>query len=226
MDLQELTKKNQEFITIARHQLEADGKTEQEIKDIFDEVLPIILENQKKGNTARHLLGTPSAWAKSFSDTAIESGSVTSDTNKNPWLMWLDSSLLLLGFFGLLYGIVGLTNKNYRASYGILTTVIIAFTGGAVLYALYYFVYQHAGKPKGERPNLWKSLAYMAVFTLLWIGIVGLTALIPKQLNPILPGLVTLAIGGASFGLRYYLKKQYNIQSALATQAPETSNKK
>ncbi|MFC3932771.1 DUF1129 domain-containing protein [Streptococcus dentapri] len=227
MDLQELTKKNQEFVTIASHQLRKDGKSEKEIEQIFDDIMPSILENQKKGITARNLLGAPTIWAKSHSETTSDNsqGGVAA-TNKNPWLMWLDSSLMLLGFFGVLYGLMALTDKNYQHSYGILTTLIIAFSGGAVLYALYYFVYQHAGKPKEERPKLWKSLLYMAVFTLIWIAFVGISSLIPAQLNPVLPGIATIIIGGLSFGLKYFLKKRYNIQSSLAAQPQPERQKK
>ena len=38
MDIQKLTKKNQEFIHIATNQLIKDGKSDQEIKDILDGV--------------------------------------------------------------------------------------------------------------------------------------------------------------------------------------------
>lgn len=48
MELQELTKKNQEFIHIATSQLIRDGKSDQEIKELLEEVLPTIIENQKK----------------------------------------------------------------------------------------------------------------------------------------------------------------------------------
>ena len=52
IDLQKLTKKNQEFIHIATQQFIKDGKTDAEIKAIFEEVIPKILEEQAKGTTA------------------------------------------------------------------------------------------------------------------------------------------------------------------------------
>lgn len=48
MDLTNLTKKNQEFIHIATNQLIKDGKSDEEIQAILEEVLPTIIENQKK----------------------------------------------------------------------------------------------------------------------------------------------------------------------------------
>lgn len=50
MDLQQLTKKNQEFIHIATNQLIKDGKTDDDIKALLEEVIPTILENQKKAS--------------------------------------------------------------------------------------------------------------------------------------------------------------------------------
>ena len=66
IDLQKLTKKNQEFIHIATQQFIKDGKTDAEIKTIFEEVIPQILEEQAKGTTARSLYGAPTHWAHSF----------------------------------------------------------------------------------------------------------------------------------------------------------------
>ena len=57
MDIQKLTKKNQEFIHIATNQLIKDGKSDQEIKDILGNVIPELIENQKKGITGRGLFG-------------------------------------------------------------------------------------------------------------------------------------------------------------------------
>ena len=67
MDIQKLTKKNQEFIHIATNQLIKDGKSDQEINDTLGNVLPELIENQKKGITGRGLLCAPTVWAASFS---------------------------------------------------------------------------------------------------------------------------------------------------------------
>lgn len=56
MDIQKLTKKNQEFIHIATNQLIKDGKSDQEIKDILSDVIPELIKNQKKGITGRGFL--------------------------------------------------------------------------------------------------------------------------------------------------------------------------
>ena len=55
VSIDKLSKKNQEFIRIATHQLIEAGKTDEEIKVLLEEIIPTILENQSKGITARGL---------------------------------------------------------------------------------------------------------------------------------------------------------------------------
>ncbi len=65
IDLQKLTKKNQEFIHIATQQFIKDGKTDAEIKAVFEEVIPKILRSKPK-NDCTFLYGAPTHWAHSF----------------------------------------------------------------------------------------------------------------------------------------------------------------
>ena len=67
-DLTQLSKKNQEFVRIAKHQLLENGKTEEEAESLIQEILPAIHENQGKGIPARTLFGAPTVWANSFSE--------------------------------------------------------------------------------------------------------------------------------------------------------------
>ena len=66
IDLQKLTKKNQEFVHIATQQFIKDGKSDAEIKAIFEEVIPQILEEQAKGTTARSSMAHRPIGAHSF----------------------------------------------------------------------------------------------------------------------------------------------------------------
>ena len=49
MQLENLTKKNQEFIHIATTQLIKNGKSDEEIKALLEDILPSIRDAQKKG---------------------------------------------------------------------------------------------------------------------------------------------------------------------------------
>ena len=50
MQLENLTKKNQEFIHIATTQLIKDGKSDEEIKALLEDILPSIRDAQKKAS--------------------------------------------------------------------------------------------------------------------------------------------------------------------------------
>lgn len=210
MNLQELTKKNQEFIHIATSQLIKDGKTDDEIKVLLEEILPTIIEQQKKGLTARGIYGAPSEWAKQQSQIAEQA---TDETNDNPWLMWLDSSLLILALLGFING--GMNLLKSGSQYGILTFLTIGFGVGAGIYLMYHFIYRHMGKDGKERPSFWKALLFLGVTTIAWAGIFLLAALIPAAINPTLSPIATIFVGAVAFGLRYLLKKKYNIRNAM-----------
>lgn len=138
MELQELTKKNQEFIHTATNKLIQDGKSDEDIKLILEEAIPAILENQKKGVTARNLLGTPTAWAASFSQDPSQRAAET-DKNTNPWLMWLDTSLLFIGIVALLNGIMTFFNtKRYSYRIDFLTGTWFWWRSIHVRYLLLY----------------------------------------------------------------------------------------
>ena len=95
-DLNQLSKKNQEFIRIAKHQLLENGKTEEEAESLIQEILPAIHENQGKGIPARTLFGAPTVWANSFSEKERYEKEHPK-LNDAPSLMILDSFLFIFG---------------------------------------------------------------------------------------------------------------------------------
>ena len=97
-DLHQLSKKNQEFIRIAKHQLLENGKTEEEAESLIQEILPAIHENQGKGIPARTLFGAPTVWANSFSEKERYEKEHPK-LNDAPSLMILDSFLFIFGVF-------------------------------------------------------------------------------------------------------------------------------
>lgn len=212
--LTDLTKKNQEFIHIATNQLIKNGKTDEEIKSLLEEILPNILENQKKGITARGLYGAPSDWAAQHTSKKEEASSDPTIYNENPWLMWLDSSLFILALLGVLNGVLNLFRTSGN-QYGILSMLVIGFGVGAGMYMMYYFVYRHMGPNQTQRPKFLKALAFLGFATLIWSAIFFLAAFIPEALNPILPPLGTITLGLVAFGIRYVLNKKYHIKNAL-----------
>lgn len=208
--LKELTKKNQEFIHIATNQLIEAGKSDQEVKELLEEILPTIIENQKAGITARTLYGSPSEWVAS--KVATDSEEKPAELNENPWLMWLDSSLLMLAIISLVNGVMNLFGQGTQ--YGLLTLLIIGFGVGAGMYMMYHFVYRDQVKT-GQRPKFIKAILFLGLATLAWFVVFFLAALIPAIINPVLPPFAAIVLGAAAFGLRHLLKKKYNIRNAM-----------
>ncbi|MEQ9809656.1 DUF1129 domain-containing protein [Streptococcus jiangjianxini] len=219
MDLNNLTHKNQEFIHIATKQLIQDGKSDTEIKSILEGILPSIEENQKNGVPARSFLGAPTTWAAQFTKSEAEIKAEAQEAkNTNPWLMWTDASLFWLGFLGVITGLLALTN-NQTQSYGLLSLIVVGLGGGAFLYATYYYIYRHMGKEKTQRPNFWKSIGLLGLLMVGWLILFSATTFLPAAINPQLPPLLLILIGAIAFAVRYYLKKKYNILSAMSAQA-------
>ena len=107
VSLDKLSKKNQEFVHIATHQLIKDGKTDEEIKALLEEIIPTILKNQAKGITARGLYGAPTVWAANFSE-AKQKEAQTIKENTNPYLMIMDAFLFVFSLFAILNSSVNL----------------------------------------------------------------------------------------------------------------------
>lgn len=219
MDIQQLTHKNQEFINIATHQLIRDGKTDTEIKSILEAVLPEILENQKKGIPARNFLGAPTVWAASFSQKVSEAASQKPEKNTNPWLMWLDSSILILAVVTLINALMTFFGSQGQIS-GITAIILLSLTGGAAMYATYHFVYRHQLANPGQRPNILKNMGILLVIVLVWVTVFTATSLLATSLNPVLPAWTLLIIAVLAFAGRYWLQKKYNILNAMAPQRP------
>ncbi|MGT2907490.1 DUF1129 domain-containing protein [Streptococcus dentiloxodontae] len=221
MNIQDLTKKNQEFINIATHQLMQDGKSDAEIKTILEDIIPTLIENQKKGITGRGLLGAPTTWAAQFSpekhsnlENTSATAKKTAETDKTPWKMWLDTSLFLLAVVALLNGFLALTGN--QTTYGLISLLILSFVGGLAMYTPYHFVYRHANKPKEERPKWWRSTLIIVASITSWFVLFSLTAFLPTILNPQLPAIALIIIGVAAALVKYYLKRKYNTQSTFA----------
>ena len=190
--LDKLTKKNKEFLHIATHQLLKDGKSDEEVKAILEEIIPNILENQAKGIPARALYGAPTYWASSLTAKERYDAEHPKQNDDPKWMM-LDSVLFIFGFFTILTSIVNLASSK-PSVYGMTTLVFGSIVGGLAFYALYHFVYRFYGPDtdRSHRPHL----------------------LLPDSLNPHLSNIVIAIIGGITLALRFYLKKRFNIKSA------------
>ncbi|MBG9367210.1 DUF1129 family protein [Streptococcus sp. NLN64] len=214
MSFENLTKKNQQYIRTVQKLLEQAGKSPEEIEAMLETILPDIVEKQDRGFTARALYGTPTQWVRSQLEGPNPQAEEQAETNDNPWLMWLESTLFLLAFVGI--GI-GLINQFVPEStnYGLLTLISMTTGGGAVFYALYHFIYRYyEPQYEGERPNVRRGFLFVGLILLAWIGLITLSESVLAGTNPPLPSMVLVLIGAAAFALRWWLVRTYNIKNA------------
>ena len=210
-------KKNQEFVHIATQQFIKDGKTDAEIKAIFEEVIPQILEEQTKGTTARSLYGAPTHWAHSFT-VKEQYEKEHPKENDDPKLMIMDSALFITSLFALVSALTTFFAADQAFGYGLVTLLLVGLVGGFAFYLMYYFVYQYYGPDmdRSQRPPFWKSVLVILASMFLWLLVFFATSFLPASLNPVLAPLPLAIIGAALLALRFYLKKRLNIRSASA----------
>ncbi|MHC5924111.1 DUF1129 family protein, partial [Streptococcus pyogenes] len=78
---------------------------------------------------------------------------------------------------------------------------------------MYHFVYRHMGDGT-KRPKIWKAVLMLLLATIAWSVIFFIANMIPTSVNPVLSPIAYLLIAAAAFGIRYLLKKKYNIRNA------------
>lgn len=210
---QQLTKRNQQYIFDLKKSLEAANLSEEEKTIALHDMLPILIKEQKGGKTARQLFGTVSERTQSIISKPAEE-----KKDSSPFLMWLDNSLLILGLFSVMLGVMGFFTKNQAQPYGLLTTLLMAMLAGWVFYLMYKYIYRYErpGADKSKRPKMWKIILILVAAFFLWIGVITASTLIPAPFNPQVDPVIQVIIGAAALGLKYYLKKKYNIISSLA----------
>ncbi len=208
----QLTKRNQQYIFDLKKSLEAANLSEEEKAIALHEILPILVKEQKGGRTARQLFGTVSERTEAILNKPEE----VKETS--PVMMWLDNTLLILGIFGIMMGVMGLFARDSAQVYGIITFISMAMVGGWVFYVMYKYMYQYErpGADKSQRPKMWKIMLILIGSFFLWIATIAVTSILPSSINIVLDPIILAVIGAVAIGLRYYLKKKYNIVGSLS----------
>ncbi|GAB2021682.1 DUF1129 domain-containing protein [Pseudolactococcus yaeyamensis] len=215
--IEQLTAKNSEYIHVVTRELVKIGKSDDEIKIILSDILPQIVEAQEQRVLAKDILGTPSEFIMQYAPktATTQASKAKQNDNETPVLMWLDSSLLMLGVLALMNGMMAVFSKNAK-TYGIITLLSMSFAAGFVIYLLYRLFYKP--QSKGFKIPKLKSYGALTLAILIWFSFSYFTLLLPVNINVTPEGYLVAVIGALSLGTRYLLKRKYHIKSALATQ--------
>lgn len=222
---QKLTKRNEQYIFDLNKSMNAANFSEEEKALGLHEVLPALVEGQKKGTTARQLFGTVSECMDMLINKPKEM------KRSKPTLMWLDNSLVIMAMIAIMTGVMALFFKQSAgAQYGLATLFIGSAVGGWVMYLMYKYFYQYEqpGADKSKKPKFWKAILLMVPAVFLWfVAFSGSAFLLPPVINPIVDPVIQVVIGGAAYLIHYYLKKQYGVVGMFGSRPqPEPDQRK
>lgn len=207
-----LTKRNEQYLFDLKKALVAANLSEEVQTLALQEILPQLVAGQKSGKTARQLFGTVSERTEAI----LNKPEAVPETT--PFLMWLDNTLLLFGIMTIMFSLMMLFSKGQTQPMGLVTLILASMAGGYVFYVMYKYIYRYdrPGADRSKRPGWVKTGFIMLAAMLLWLIVFTGSALLPAIVNPVLDPTIVIIIGGAALGVRYLLKKKFNMRSSLA----------
>lgn len=198
-----LSKKNEDYLYRLNKGLISVGKTEEEAATIIDGLIKEIYLNQIKGLTAQRLYGSPSEKVQAIIN-------VKKAPKHHPfWMYGVDTSLIFLALFGLMYGVLGFTKDGSKSNNqtGILTLFVVSIMWGFVLA---WFNIQMK-KDKKDRPGILATILYMGAGMVALFGIMAISNLLPATINPVLPSYIYIIIAALAFGGRFVFRRANQI---------------
>lgn len=208
----QLTNKNEQYIYQLERTLRAANYSEAKLQEVLADMLPTIVDQQKKGMTARQLYGTVTECVES-----LQAGPKKNPNKKSPdWQIAVDGGLMVGGFFSLIAGIMLLLNSNTQTQPMGLITLIVNFIAGGLALLVLSKVAPDLNQPKGKQ-GYGRYLLVTTGAMLVWLVLVlGSQVLVSMAgLEIILPPFGYLVIGAAALLAKWYLKKTYDIRGGI-----------
>lgn len=205
----QLTNKNEQYVYQLERSLRAANVTSEKIETELSHMLPVLVEQQKKGMTARQLYGTVTECVEN-----LLSGPKKDSNAKSPdWQVAVDGGLLVGGFFALIAGIMLYINPEQTEAMGLVTLIANFIAGGFALLGLSK-VTPDINQPKGKRGYL-RYIGMSVLIMIAWLIVVMASQLLPQSWNVVLPAIVYLVIGAVALGAKWYLKRTFDIRGGI-----------
>ena len=212
----QLTKKNQQFIVSVERQIRGELATDVE-GVVFKEIAETLIQGQEDSHTAKYIYGTPTELAQVIREQKLQKSEILSEERSSDLLVGIDGALFLGSLFTMLTGLsmVAAKNPNGTEGYmGIITVFINYFVAGLAMLATSKYL-PRPDAPKGKK-GYGKYFLVSILSMLMWFFVVsGSNFALPRVINPVLPGVIYMMLGGVTFVLRYFLKKHYNIKGGI-----------
>lgn len=216
----QLTNKNSDYVfRLQKALLENENIANDQVEPAIDSILPEMVIAQQKGIPASTL------YKMSPTEKAIEL------THPKPkvvtqkfGLQVIDNILLYLALFAGLYGFVQLVSKTPSgAELGVVTLLVLVVGLG---YMMAYYN-RWIVTPKDKRMGTGKMILIgvaILIIMFLWVTATSMPGL--RRLNPPLNPWVEIVIAVIAFGVRYYLRRKYNIIDPVRQARLQQQNKK
>lgn len=212
-----LTRKNEDFVYQLNKQLDAKGVQADKKDEFMSKTIADLQAGQKKGQTAKTLFGTPTAYAEEL----IHPKKPEADTlgTTNVWLLSLDNGMMFFAIFTFMFGLIAFMNPSslspngHYGSSGITAILLISIAGGLLFGYLAKLMAPRKNPKTGkmEARNIWLRIGMIVLAFVIWIGIYTLTAYLPNGINPQLNKWVYIVLGAAVFGADIYFRQRFNI---------------
>lgn len=214
----DLTRKNEEFMYQLSKQLDREGVTGDKKSAMIQETITKLLAGQKKGQTARALLGTPTAYAKELKNPKPTSQEVT---KRSIALLSIDNGLIFLSIFTFMFGLMfwmspQAMQSSRAGSSGITAILLVAVLGGLLFgYVALQLQPKSTKDGKVNRKPLWVRIVTIALGLVAWLGVYMLASLLPNAVNPRLNQWAYIIIALVAFGGDLYFRRRYHINGSI-----------
>lgn len=215
----DLTRKNEDFMYQLNKQLDRLGVPSDKKAGMIQETIDKLLAGQKKGQTARVLLGTPTEYAKELKNPKPTPAEASKQSIK---LLAIDNMLIFLSIFTFMFGLMfwlspaAMQTQNAGSS-GITAILIIAITGGFIFGYVATQVqpkFDENGKRVNKKP-LWQRILLIVAGLAAWLIIYMLVSMLPNAINPRLNPWVYIIIGVVTFIGDMYFRSKFHVTGSL-----------
>ncbi|EHS86236.1 hypothetical protein PS3_21944 [Limosilactobacillus gastricus PS3] len=209
-----LTRKNIDYMIQLNKQLDLQGADPDAKATMLEQTVMKLTESQKQGTTARTLLGTPTEYADQLIHPAPSAKQVERSASG---LLAIDNALMFFAIFTVMFGIMGLSQPKSLASSngnaGIVSILIVSIVGGLLFGYMTRLLTSTKDPKTGKRTGypLWLRALLVVVAFVVWVAIYGLSAFIPKTINPVLNGWVYIVLAVVAFFGDMYFRRRYNV---------------
>ena len=212
-----LTRKNEEFVYQLNKQLAAKGIAADKKSEYLDDTINKLQAGQKKGQTAKAMFGTPTAYVEELTNPKKKEATVQGTSNFG--LLALDNGMMFFAIFSFMFGLIAFMNpgslspNGHYGSSGLTAILIVAIAGGLLFGYIAKIMAPYKDKKTGKvvQRSLWARIGMIVLAFAIWIGIYTLTALLPNSINPQTNKWVYIILGIVVFGADLYLRTRFHI---------------